>query len=149
MYKKLFLDDERSNQISEGDLELMKSAVMETLDFSGSQSLQLLKRKGDIMAKIYAKQNKNEDLLKLLVEWASADNTNSRVLAMYVFEVLADVHLTAEQLTTHKDSFMNLFSKSLTDREVSVRVAALKATTSFLTSIDDSDQVMQYAGVIP
>ena len=36
MYKKLFLDDERSNQISDGDLEMMKSAVMETLDFSGS-----------------------------------------------------------------------------------------------------------------
>jgi hypothetical protein len=34
---------------------------------------------------------------------------------------------------------MTIFSKSLTDRETRVRVAALKATTSFLTSIDDSD----------
>lgn len=108
-----------------------------------------MKRKGDIISKIYAKQNKSEDLLKLLVEWAQADNTNSRVLALYVFEVLADVHLTPDQLTNYKDSFMTLFGKSFTDREVSVRVAALKATTSFLTSIDDSDIVMQYAGVIP
>lgn len=44
---------------------------------------------------------------------------------------------------------MQIFSKSLTDREVTVRVAALKATTSFLTSIDDSDIVMGYIGVIP
>ena len=68
---------------------------------------------------------------------------------MYLFEVLSDCHLTPEQLTTYKDSFMTIFSKSFTDREVSVRVAALKATTSFLTSIDDSDIVMSYIGIIP
>ena len=44
---------------------------------------------------------------------------------------------------------MTIFSKGFTDREVSVRVAALKATTSFLTSIDDSDIVLSYIGVIP
>jgi hypothetical protein len=44
---------------------------------------------------------------------------------------------------------MTIFSKSFTDREVSVRVASLKATTSFLTSIDDSDMVMGYIGVMP
>ena len=121
---------------------------MGTLDFN-TQTLALLKRKGDVISKIYAKQNKNEDLLKLLVEWAQADSSNSRLFAMYVFEVLSDCHLTPEQLTAYKDSFMTIFSKSFTDREVSVRVAALKATTSFLTSIDDSDLVMGYVGVIP
>lgn len=44
---------------------------------------------------------------------------------------------------------MTVFSKSLADKEVTVRVAALKATISFLTSIDDTDVVMQYASVIP
>ena len=44
---------------------------------------------------------------------------------------------------------MTVFSKSLADKEVTVRVAALKATISFLTSIDDTDVVMQYVGVIP
>lgn len=101
------------------------------------------------MSKIFTKQNKSEDLLKLLVEWAQADSTNSRLFAMYVFEVLSDCHLSPEQLTAHKDSFMTIFSKSFTDREVTVRVAALKATTSFLTTIDDSDVVMGYIGVIP
>jgi len=68
---------------------------------------------------------------------------------MYLFEVLADCHLAPEQITLYKDSFMTIFSKSLTDREVTVRVAALKATISFLTSIDDTDVVMQYQGVVP
>lgn len=54
MYKKLFLDDERSNSLSESDLELMKSTIMQTIDFT-NQSLTLLKRKGDIISKIYAK----------------------------------------------------------------------------------------------
>lgn len=148
MYKKMFLDDERSNSISFEDLELMKTTVMNTMDFN-SHSLLLLKRKGDIISKIYAKQNKSEDLLKLLVEWASSDQVNSRLFSMYVFEVLSDCHLTPEQLSAHKDAFMSIFSKSLTDREVTVRVAALKATTAFLTSIDDSDTVMGYIGVMP
>jgi hypothetical protein len=34
MYKKLFLDDERSNTLSTGDLELMKTTIMETIDFN-------------------------------------------------------------------------------------------------------------------
>lgn len=68
---------------------------------------------------------------------------------MYLFEVLSDCHLTPEQLTSYKDSFMSIFAKSFTDREVSVRVSALKATTSFLTSIDDSDIVLSYIGIIP
>ena len=68
---------------------------------------------------------------------------------MYVFEVLSDCHLTGEQLTAYKDSFMTIFSKSLTDRELTVRVAALKATTSFLTSLDDSDMVLSYMGIVP
>ena len=66
---------------------------MGTLDFN-NQGVSLLKRKGDVLSKIFAKQQKSEDLLKLLVEWAQADSTNSRLFAMYVFEVLSDCHLT-------------------------------------------------------
>jgi hypothetical protein len=53
MYKKLFLDDSRSENLSESDLEIMKTTIMNTMDFN--QSLTLLKRKGDIISKIYAK----------------------------------------------------------------------------------------------
>lgn len=49
----------------------------------------------------------------------------------------------------YKDSFMNIFAKSLNDREITVKVAALKATTAFLTSIDDSELVLSYKDVIP
>jgi hypothetical protein len=49
---------------------------MATLDFS--QNFNLLKRKGEIISKIFAKQKKNEDLLKLLVDWAASESTNGR-----------------------------------------------------------------------
>lgn len=53
MYKKLFLDDSRADQLSHEDLEMMKQAVMSTMDFS--QNMTLLKRKGEIISKIFAK----------------------------------------------------------------------------------------------
>ena len=101
------------------------------------------------MLKSSLTQKKNEDLLKLLVEWAQNDNTSSRLFSMYVFEVVSDCHLTPEQLSGYKENLMTVFTKSLTDREVSVRVSALKATTAFLTSIDDSDIVMGYKSLLP
>ena len=69
LFKKYFLDDKRAEgSVSESDLEQMRATVMSTLDFT--QPLLILKRKGDILSKIYSKQGKNEDLLKLLAEWA-------------------------------------------------------------------------------
>lgn len=145
MYKKLFLDDSRVDQLSVDDLDVMKQAVMSTIaeDFS-TQNMTLLKRKGDIISKIYVRQNRSEELLKMLVEWSNSESSPARQLAMYLFEVVSDYHLTSEQLTAYKDSFMTIFTKSLTDKELLVRVAALKATISFLTSIEDTDIVMGF-----
>jgi hypothetical protein len=147
MYKKLFLDDARSENLSQADLQMMKESIMNTMSFS--HNISLLKRKGDILSKIFAKLQQSEELLKLLVNWASSEVTNGRLLAMYLFEVVSDCHLSPEQISAYKDSFMTVFAKSLADKEVTVRVGALKATISFLTSIDDTDTVMQYQGIIP
>ena len=68
---------------------------------------------------------------------------------MYLFEVLSDCHLTPEQLSAYKDNFMGIFAKSLTDREMLVKVGALKALTSFLTSLEDSSEVAAYSEVVP
>lgn len=68
---------------------------------------------------------------------------------MYIFEILADCHLSPEQINLYKDSFMKIFDESLTDREITVRVAALKATSAFLTSLDDSDVVLSYSAIVP
>ena len=53
LFKKYFLDDRQTENISIEDLEQMKGTIMNTLNFY--QPLSLLKRKGDIISKIYAK----------------------------------------------------------------------------------------------
>ena len=71
LFKKYFL--ENSEGVSPDDLKQMQEAVMASLDFQ-TQPLLLLKRKGDVLAKIYALRGENEALLKLVAEWAqSAD----------------------------------------------------------------------------
>lgn len=112
---------------------------MDSLDFK-TQPLLLLKRKGDIISKIFALQNKNEDLLKLLVGWAQSDDAVSKQFAMYVFEILSECHLTPQQLKAYNTSFFTIFEKSLQDSDMKVRVATLKATTAFIYGIDEQDQ---------
>jgi hypothetical protein len=146
LFKKYFL--ENSEGISNEDFEMMKQAVMESLDFK-TQPLLLLKRKGDVISKIYSLQGKNEELLSLLVQWAQSEDVNSKQFAMYVFEILSECHLTEEQLRTHKDSFFTIFDSSLQDAEIKVRVAALKATTSFLFSIEDESIVDNFKKLMP
>jgi len=73
----------------------------------------LLKRKGDVLSKIFSLQGKNEELLNLLVQWAQSDDSNSKQFAMYVFEVLSECHLKPEELKKYKESFVSIFQKSL------------------------------------
>ena len=54
----------------------------------------LLKRKGDIISKIFMLQEKNEELLQILVGWAQSDNSVSQQLAMYIFEKQSECHLS-------------------------------------------------------
>jgi hypothetical protein len=56
---------------------------------------------------------------------------------MYVFEILSECHLTPEQLSKYKDSFYQIFEKTLQENDIKVKVAAVKATTTFLTSITE------------
>lgn len=44
---------------------------------------------------------------------------------------------------------MKIFMNALEDREMGVKVAALKAISAFLTSINETDLVLQYKSIIP
>ena len=63
---------------------------------------------------------------------------------MYIFELLAEYHLPQDQIVQNSDQFLQLFTGCLQDSNMTVKVAALKATTSFLGSIDDESTVMKY-----
>jgi len=135
LFKKYFLDN--TEGVQPDDYEQMKKAVLESLDFS-AQSLLTLKRKADLLAKIFKLQEQSEQLLKLLVEWAQSADVKSKQFALYTFEKMTECHLTQEQLTAHKDGFYSIFEQNMRETEkIETRVAALKATACFLQSLGD------------
>ena len=63
---------------------------------------------------------------------------------MHIFEVLVKYHLPQEEILQNSNQFMTLFLDCLKDSDIAVKVAALKAITSFLGSIDDEQTVLKY-----
>ena len=59
LLKKYFLDIRAQAELSAEDLEQLKAAIEGSLDFEG-QPMVLLKRKGDVLSKIYSKLNKKD-----------------------------------------------------------------------------------------
>lgn len=66
---------------------------------------------------------------------------------MYNFEILAEYHLPQELVIENSANFLELFKESLEDEQIEIRVASLKAISSFLSSIDEEDVVLKYKGI--
>ena len=69
--KKYYLDIKATAQLDSGDLETFKQAIVASLDFT-SQTMSLLKRKGDVLSKIYSKLQQNGEFLTKLVAYAGS-----------------------------------------------------------------------------
>lgn len=67
---------------------------------------------------------------------------------MYVFELLSEYHLPQQQIVENQSNFMQLFQHSLNDSDVRVKVATLRALTSFLSCFEEESQVMKYKGMM-
>jgi hypothetical protein len=70
--------------------------------------------------------------------------SKKKCFALYNFEVLAEYHLPQEFIVSKSNDFLELFMNALQDSSVEVKVAALKAITSFLSSIEDTTVVLKY-----
>lgn len=111
----------------------------------------MLKRKADIICKCFSKlENRYGELIKNLVDAMKAPSTTPeedvkrKVFALYNFEVLAEYHLSQELIVENSAHFVELFAASLEDPQVEIKVASLKAITSFLSSIEDTENVLTY-----
>lgn len=110
----------------------------------------LLRRKAEIFCKIHKKEGAYGELITKLQGLASQPSSadevvvKSKEFAMYMFELLAEYHLPQDLIVQNQESFMALFSQSMEDTNPRVRVATLKALTSFITSLEDEDNVMKY-----
>ena len=61
--------------------------------------------------------------------------------------MLAEYHLSQELIIENSAQFLELFANSLQEEKVAIKVASLKAITSFLSSIEDTDVVLKYKGL--
>ena len=64
---------------------------------------------------------------------------------MYMFELLSEFYMTQEMMESSHDDFMQIFSKSLQDKQTRVRTATFKALTTHLQMIEDEDLVLKFA----
>ena len=67
---------------------------------------------------------------------------------MYVFEVLSEINVNPQELSTQSQGFMTIFEKGVTDADSNVRVASLKAVSAFLSSIEDQAVVLKFVGAL-
>ena len=109
----------------------------------------LLKRKGDVLSKIYSKLEKKDVFVQYLVTLCNSESAKCRQFAMYVFEILSEMHLSSEELSGAKGQFMQIFERALQDSDMAVKVAALKAISAFVSGIDDSTVALEFAPVLP
>ena len=77
-------------------------------------------------------------------EGSEQEVVKRKQFAMYNFEILAEYHLSQELIVENSKDFITLFSNSLEDPHILIKVASLKAISSFLSSIDDEDVVLKY-----
>ena len=68
---------------------------------------------------------------------------------MYYIEIMCEFAFDDGLLVKHADSLNNVFSIYLNDKEPTVRVAAIKTLTTFLSSIENQSTLMKFQGAVP
>jgi hypothetical protein len=124
----------------------MKAPITDLIDFS--KPLLFLKRIGDIMAKIFPKIDAHEELLAMMFQWNQSTEEVPCLFSMYLFEIMTDFHLPIELINKHAEEFLQVFTSSLVKDNLKIKVAALKATSCFLSSLEEEETVKKCSPVM-
>lgn len=153
LLKKQYLDDRDDEkdmwQLTNEHVVELRNAISNSINFEVNSKL-LLERKADIICKCYKKLEIYPEMIQNLVTiLKSKDGSPKEIVkrkqfAMYNFEVLSEYHLSQDLLVENSKEFIDLFQDSLIDENVEIKVASLKAITSFLSSIDEEEVVLKY-----
>lgn len=101
-----------------------------------------------MLVRTYINLDLTIDLLTLLSQLMAQTLAKLRQFAMYCFEVLSELNLDLEKLSQQSEAFKQVFSQGLNDGDNNVRVASLKATTAFLSSIEDQTVVLKFVDIL-
>ena len=140
LFKKYFLD---LQTVSDETLQMLEQSIFSILNFERSELV--LHAQGSVIVRIYVKLKEIKTLLSKIIELNNHENLSVRELAMYMLEILVDVHLPQDLAKENTDDFVQLFRRGLEDPELKVKIACLKATSSFITSLDDSEVALKFA----
>jgi importin-5 len=143
--KRAFVGTETSNLPRES-FEHMKNSLFEYVDFNKQGAY--LQSLGFLIVKVYAKLEQFVELMAKTVELGQSQEPLARSFAMYLIEVLADVHMPVALFKQYVADFANIFSSGLSDADIRVKVSTLKAASAFLTSIEDKADVKEFAPII-
>lgn len=142
--KKEFVTEDSG--LSRDGFSQMSQQLFEFVDFNKSGAY--MQSLGYLIVKVFAKVEQLEELLNKTVTWSQNENPLARSFAMYLIEVLADVHIPVELFNKYLTEFANIFSTNLNDPDIRVKVSALKATSSFLTSMQNKEDIKQFSPII-
>jgi hypothetical protein len=138
LMKKYFLDKRAQNQMGPAELMMLMQSVQNSIQTNtADQPLSLLKRKGEVLTRVYMMLNKSTELMCMVASLMQQQDAKMRQFAMYCFEVLAEVSMDAQELANMSKDLQSTFEMGLKDAENSVRVASLRAVTTFLSTIED------------
>ena len=143
LFKKYYLE---GDVVSAETLKLLEENIFNILDFERSNLV--LHGQGGVIVRVFGKLNAVKTLLDKIIEFSQNENTATRELAMYMLEILVDVHIPTELAKENIHHFKAIFKQGLEDKELKVRVASLKATSSFITSLDETDVALQLADLV-
>lgn len=156
MLKKMFLDDRGEEEglwkPTNDQIVIIKDTVSKSINFE-TNSIALLRRKAEVICKCFKKLETYDEMIQNLIQLLKQDQSQPNVVkqkqfALYNFELLSEYHLDEEFVVKHSSEFIQLFTSTLEDSSIVIKVAALKAISIFLGSIDDSDEVLKFKGLM-
>ena len=128
----------------------MKLAFSQMLNFE--EPLHLLRRKAEMLCKLHKRAQSFPELLQqllgLIIQEPDSEVESiirGKVVAMYMFDLLSEFHMTQKQMKSSHADFMQVFSAALQDKQTRVRTATFKAMTKHLTMLEDEELVMKFA----
>lgn len=132
--------------ISREGFESIKDKLFLYVNFDKSAAF--LQSLAFLIVKVFAKLEQFEKLLERTTEWGQHSDAKARSFSMYLIEVLADVHIPVNLFKQYISNFATLFQNGLGDDTINVKVSTLKATSAFLTSLQDKQDVKQFSPII-
>eukprot|EP00743_Colponemidia_sp_Colp-15_P006765 GILK01007293.1.p1 GENE.GILK01007293.1~~GILK01007293.1.p1 ORF type:complete len:1118 (-),score=251.82 GILK01007293.1:71-3373(-) len=93
-------------------------------------------------------ENSWGELLRFLMQWFQSSDSLHAEYSLLLFASLAETKAVVAALLPYHSVLKNVFTQSLHNPNIKVRLAALKAVASFLTALED-DVVAEYSPLLP